>query len=80
MEHGTLTSAHALMTAAPTADDAELQAIIQSSMRAQPVGTRQLWLRELELALDGYGGERNRALTDRIRAAILRVSGSLGAG
>jgi hypothetical protein len=71
---------HELMKAAPDTDDDALVTMIRTSMLAQPVGTRQLWLRETELALDGYGGDRNRAVGDRIRAAIKSVSDGLGGG
>jgi hypothetical protein len=68
------------MRMAPTTDDDALESAIRTAMLAKPVGTRQLYLRETELGLDGYGGERNKILTDRIRAAIHRVSASLGGG
>jgi hypothetical protein len=69
-----------LMSATATADDEQLEAMVRASMLSQPVGTRQLWLRETELALDGYGGERNKIATDRLRHAIRSVSASLGQG
>ncbi|MCB0066433.1 MAG: hypothetical protein KDD77_04740 [Caldilineaceae bacterium] len=75
-----MTNAKELMSAATTAEDSHLESMVRTSMLQQPVGTRQLWLRETELALDGYGGERNRALGDRVRDAIQRVSAGLGAG
>jgi hypothetical protein len=75
-----VTTTRELMAAAPTTDDGQLEAIIRTSMLAQPVGTRQLWLRETELGLDGYGGERNKIAGDRIRDAIRRVAQGLGGG
>jgi hypothetical protein len=71
---------HELMKAAPETDDEALVTLVRTSMLQQPVGTRQLWLRETELGLDGYGGDRNRAIGDRIRDAIKRVSDGLGGG
>ena len=68
------------MRAAPAADDAQLESMIRTAMLSQPVGTRQLWLREVELGLDGYGGERNQAIGGRIRDAIRRVADGLGGG
>jgi hypothetical protein len=73
-------SAHKFMTAAANSDDHQLETMIRADMLLQPVGTRQLWLRETELALDGYGGERNQALGGRVRDAIRRVGLSLGGG
>ena len=69
-----------LMSATSTTDDEQLETLVRTSMLSQPVGTRQLWLRETELALDGYGGERNKIATDRLRHAIRSVSAGLGAG
>jgi hypothetical protein len=68
------------MAAAPGLSDDDLAQMVRSAMLIQAIGTRQLWLRQLELALDGYGGERNRASSDRIRQAIHKVSSSLGSG
>ena len=75
-----MANAHELIKAAPTSTDDELTSTVRSSMLAQPVGTRQLWLRETELALDGYGGELNKSSIERIRAAIREVAGGLGGG
>lgn len=75
-----MTTTHELMKVAPTTDDDALESLIRTSMLARPVGTRQLWLRETELGLDGYGGERNKLAGDRIRDAIRRVGQGLGGG
>ncbi len=75
-----MTSAHDLMKAAPATTDDELEAMVRAAMLLQPVGSRQLWLRETEAALDGYGGERNKASSDRIRRVIRNVAEGLGGG
>lgn len=75
-----MANAHDLIRAAPTVTDDELTSSVRTSMLAQPVGTRQLWLRETELALDGYGGEANKPSIERIRQAIRTVAGGLGGG
>lgn len=73
-------SPHEFMLAAPTLDDDKLEAMVRASMLERPIGTRQLWLRELELALDGYGGAKNGAVAERIRSAIRQVGEKLGVG
>jgi hypothetical protein len=80
MEANALTNTHELMKAASTSDDGQLETMVRTSMLQQPVGTRQLWLRETELGLDGYGGERNKVSSDRIRQAIRNVAAGLGGG
>ena len=73
-------NANQLMTLASTSGDDQLETVVRTSMLAQPVGTRQLWLRETELALDGYGGERKKSAGERILDAIRRVAAGLGGG
>jgi hypothetical protein len=75
-----VTTPSEFMAAASTLGDDQLADMVRAAMLTQAVGTRQLWLRQLELALDGYGGERNRALTDRLRHAIQHVASGLGGG
>ncbi|MGE4064953.1 MAG: hypothetical protein AB7E79_16430 [Rhodospirillaceae bacterium] len=75
-----MTTAHEFMKTAPALGDDDLAAAVRAAMLARPVGTRQLWLRETELALDGYGGERNKLISDRIRQVIRDLSAGLGAG
>lgn len=75
-----MTTPSEFMAAAATVNDDQLAEMVRTTMLAQAVGTRQLWLRQLELALDGYGGERNRVVTDRIRQAIKQVADGLGSG
>lgn len=75
-----MTNARELLRAAPTCTDDQIAALLRTSMLQQPVGTRQLWLREMDLAFDGYGGESNKRSIDRIRQAIRGVASELGGG
>lgn len=73
-------NARDLLRAAPTSTDDQIAVALRTTMLQQPVGTRQLWLREMDLAFDGYGGEPNKCAIDRIRQAIRSVAGELGGG
>jgi hypothetical protein len=75
-----MTSALELMRAAPTSTDNQIIALVRTSMLRQPEGKRHLWLREMDLALDGYGGETSKRSINRIREVIRGISAGLGIG
>ena len=56
----------------------ELGALIKERMLRIPVKTQRNWLRQLILALDGYGGPRHLAAAEQVRAAVKRLDESLG--
>ncbi len=58
------------LTAADTSDEADLAVLMRTSMLDQPEGNRLHWLREIELALDGYGGERHAKAAERIHNVL----------
>lgn len=66
-----MSNTHTFMTAGADADDTQLAALIRTSLLAQQERDRALWLKQIELGLDGYG-ERHRDTVARIRN-ILRL-------
>lgn len=59
--------------------DEELAALVQERMLRIPPATQRNWLRQLILALDGYGGPRHLAASDRVRAVVKQLEASLPA-
>jgi hypothetical protein len=66
-----MTDVQSFMIAAAKISDPDLKAMIRTTMLGQPDGERQRWVRQIELALDGYG-ERHFKSAERI-ANILNV-------
>lgn len=57
--------------------DEELTNLIRERMLKIPEKTQRNWLRQLILALHGYGGERHLAAAARVRDAIKVVDPGL---
>ncbi len=51
-------------------NDGELGALIRERMLKIPVATQRNWLRQLILALDGYGGAHQLSAAQRVRTAV----------
>ncbi len=62
----------AFMVAATKTDDPELTVMVRTSMMNQPGKERLNWLKQIELGLDGYGGDGHTKRVERI-SDILRV-------
>lgn len=69
-------SPHDIMMIAPALNDDKLEDMVRSTMLECPLESRRPWLRNLGLALDGYGGAQNNASTERIRYAIRKIEKS----
>lgn len=54
------------MNAAAVSEDTALGTLMRVTMLDQPAGERVHWLKEVELALHGYGGERNARSVERV--------------
>ena len=67
-----MASARNFMTAASGLSDPELMDMIRMSMLENPDEERLHWLKQVELSLDGYGGERHFSSAERI-CAMLRL-------
>lgn len=61
-----MSTAHNFMKAGNALDDQQLTGLIRVSLLEQQGDERLHWIRQVEVALDGYGGERHLALTTRI--------------
>ncbi len=57
----------------------ELGALIQERMLRIPVKTQRNWLRQLILALDGYGGAVQLSAAERVRTAVNHLDAGLNA-
>ena len=55
----------------------ELGALIQERMLRIPIKTQRNWLRQLILALDGYGGAQQLSAAEHVRAAVKRLDPGL---
>jgi hypothetical protein len=55
----------------------ELAALIKERMLRIPVKTQRNWLRQLILALDGYGGEQQLSAAERVKDAVIRLDAGL---
>jgi hypothetical protein len=54
-------------------NDDELDAMLRERMSKVPAAAQRDWLQQLDLSLDGYGGERQLAAVRRIREAVKRL-------
>lgn len=59
--------------------DDELATLINERMLKIPARTQRNWLRQLLLALDGYGGAQHAAPSEKIRNVVRRLDASLAA-
>lgn len=59
--------------------DDELAALINERMQKIPARTQRNWLRQLLLALDGYGGAQHLAPSEKIRNVVRRLDAGLAA-
>ena len=57
----------------------ELGTLIQERMLRIPKKTQRNWLRQLILALDGYGVAHQISAGERVRAAVRRLDAGLAA-
>ncbi len=57
----------------------ELGALIQERMLRIPTKTQRNWLRQLILALDGYGGPQQLSAAEHVRAAVRNLDAGLAA-
>lgn len=60
-------------------NDDELVALIRERMLRIPAATQRNWLRQLILALDGYGGAHQLSAAHRVRAAVRLLETELAA-
>lgn len=66
-----MSTTHTFMLAGADTDDAQLTALIRTSLLAQHECDRSNWLNQIELGLDGYG-DRHRDTAARV-LNILRI-------
>ncbi len=59
--------------------DDELGALIQERMLLIPARTQRNWLRQLVLALDGYGGPQHLAPSEKVKAVVRKLEADLPA-
>jgi hypothetical protein len=57
----------------------ELAALIHERMLRIPVRTQRNWLRQLVLAMDGYGLPHHLAAADRVKTVVRRLDAELAA-
>lgn len=57
--------------------DEELGALIEERMLRIPKKTQRNWLRQLILALDGYGGAHQLSAAERVKTAIRHLDASV---
>ena len=57
--------------------DDELGSLIHERMLKIPVRTQRNWLRQLILALDGYGGAQHIAPSEKVRVVVARLEAGL---
>ena len=69
-----MTNTQTFMIAAGKVDDTELTVMMRNAMLDHPGSERIRWLRQVEVALDGYG-ERHALSIDRV-ATILHLLGT----
>ena len=53
--------------------DEELDALVRENMQKIPAKTQRKWLRQLLLALHGYGLPHHLAAAERVKDAVKRV-------
>ena len=53
--------------------DTELVSMMRAMMVAAPLTERRDWLRQVELSLDGYGGEIQRAAAGRVKGVLRQL-------
>ncbi len=58
----------------------ELGVLVRERMLRIPAATQRNWLRQLILALDGYGGERHLSASAQVRDAVKRLDTALATG
>lgn len=59
--------------------EAELLALIRERMMKIPDATQRNWLRQVILALDGYGGAGQLSAAQQVRACVKRLDADLPA-
>jgi hypothetical protein len=59
--------------------ESELTTMMRDRMLTAPVAVQRDWLRQVELSLDGYGGELQLSAVQKVRAAVKRLETELGA-
>ena len=67
-----MSDARTFMIAARAASDAELTLLVRTSMLDRPSDERSHWLKQVEMALDGYGGAQHIKAADRV-ASVLQL-------
>jgi hypothetical protein len=60
-----------------TLDDIGLTAAITERMPTTTVADQRAWMNQLELSLDGYGGEAQLRAAQRVRAALKAIGAGL---
>jgi len=68
-----MSNTHTFIVAGADANDADLASMIRSSFLAQRTQERAIWLRQIELGLDGYG-DRHRDIVARIHNVLRLLS------
>ncbi len=59
--------------------ETELFALIRERMQKIPDATQRNWLRQVVLALDGYGGAGQKSAGEQVKACVKRLDADLPA-
>jgi len=68
-----------MSAAAADSDPCELADMMRAAMLDQPGGAQLHWLREIHLALDGYGGARHAGAAARVADGLRLLEGEIAA-